>query len=102
MKRLLPLVLVATLASSVSSFAGTIENACNSSDRSAANRQLCGCIQDVADLTLESRSDQSMAASFFRDPHKAQEIRQSDRSSHETFWQRYKNFGRTAEVYCRG
>ena len=101
MKRFLPLTLVVTLASSTSAFSGSIESACNSSDRSAANRQLCGCIQDVADLTLQN-GDQRLAASFFRDPHKAQEVRQSDRASHESFWQRYKNFGQTAEVYCRG
>ena len=43
-----------------------------------------------------------MAAEFFDDPHRAQEIRQSDRRSHEAFWQRYKNFGQTAEIFCQG
>ncbi|KCV81021.1 hypothetical protein ATO10_14504 [Actibacterium atlanticum] len=79
--------------------AGTIERACLKADRKAASRSLCGCIQDAADLTL-SKGDQKMAASFFSDPHRAQEIRQSDRSSHETFWKRYKQFGQTAQVYC--
>jgi len=101
MNRIFTLALVAAVSSSSTVFAGTIENACNRSDRDAANRQLCGCIQDVADLTLE-RGDQRLAASFFSDPHRAQEIRQSDRASHESFWRRYKNFGQTAEVYCRG
>ncbi len=100
MKLILPVALCAIIAGFAPASAGSIENACNSSDRNAANQQLCGCIQDVADLTL-SGGDQRMAASFFQDPHKAQEIRQSDRSSHESFWQRYKNFGQTAEVYCR-
>jgi len=80
--------------------AGVIESACLKSDRKAANRALCGCIQDAADLTLDRR-DQKMAATFFRDPHKAQEIRQSDNRSHEAFWKRYKQFGSTAETYCR-
>ncbi|SLN39534.1 hypothetical protein PSA7680_01950 [Pseudoruegeria aquimaris] len=80
--------------------AGTIERACLKSDRKGASRALCGCIQDVADLTL-TRKDQKLAASFFKDPHRAQEIRQSDNSGHEKFWQRYKSFGATAESYCR-
>ncbi len=79
--------------------ANQIERACNRSDRPAANRQLCGCIQDVADLML-SGSEQRLAATLFKDPHKSQEIRQSDRSSHEEFWQRWREFGETAEVYC--
>ncbi len=79
--------------------AGTIERACLKSDRKAVTRALCGCIQDVADATLTS-SDQRLAAKFFKDPHMAQEIRQSDRASHEVFWQKYKQFGATAEVYC--
>ena len=78
-----------------------IESACMKSGRQSANALLCGCIQDVADITL-SRSDQRMAAKFFRDPHRAQEIRQSDRSSHEAFWKRYRNFGETAEAFCSG
>ena len=78
--------------------AQTIERACAPSERSAS-RRLCGCIQDVADLTLSKR-DQQLAASFFRDPHRAQEIRQSDRRSHEAFWDRYKEFGASAEKFC--
>lgn len=80
--------------------AGPIDNACLGSGRNA-NRALCGCIQQVADMTL-SRGDQRKAAAFFKDPHKAQEVRQSSRSSDEAFWQRYKNFADTAEGYCAG
>ncbi len=80
-------------------YAGTIERACLKSDRKAANRNLCGCIQQVADATLTGR-DQRLAAKFFKDPHMAQEIRQSDNSSHEVFWKRYKAFGATAQSYC--
>ena len=79
--------------------AGTIERACLKSDRKAASRALCGCIQTVADKTL-TRSDQRRAAKFFGDPHMAQEVRQSDRASDEAFWQKYKNFGATAQAFC--
>jgi len=81
-------------------FANDIERACIKSDRAAGNRSICGCIQDAANLTLTNK-DQRLAATFFADPHRAQEIRQSDRRQHESFWQRYKNFGLTAETYCR-
>jgi len=80
--------------------AASIERACMKSGRSAASRSLCGCIQQAADMTL-NRGDQKLAAKFFADPHRAQEIRQSDNRSHEAFWQRYKQFGATAEAVCR-
>ncbi len=80
--------------------AGTIERACLQSERRAANRAICGCIQRVANATLDS-SDQRLAASFFSDPHRAQEIRQSDRRNHARFWARYSRFGTTAETRCR-
>jgi len=79
--------------------AGLIERACNKSDRNAANRALCGCIQDAADATL-SGTDQRLAAKFFKDPQMAQDIRQSDRTAHEVFWKKYKTFGATAKSYC--
>jgi len=79
--------------------AGVIERACNGSDRESASQALCGCLQDVADLTL-SGTEQRLAASFFRNPQKAQDIRQSERATNERFWQRYKNFGETAEAFC--
>ena len=81
-------------------FAEQIERACLKSDRGQGNRSLCGCIQDAANLTLTAR-DQRLAATFFADPHRAQEIRQSDQRNHEAFWQRYRNFGQTAETFCR-
>jgi hypothetical protein len=80
--------------------AGTIERACLASDR-PKTRALCGCIQKAADVTLSGR-DQKMAARFFTDPHRAQVVRQSDRSNDEQFWTRYQRFGATAEAYCRG
>ena len=81
-------------------FAEQIERACLKSDRGQGNRGLCGCIQDAANLTLTSR-DQRRAAAFFNDPHQSQVLRQSDRRGDEAFWERYKNFGQTAEVFCR-
>lgn len=79
--------------------AGMIERACVKSDRKAANRSTCNCVQKVANVKL-SRSDQKLAAKFFKDPHMAQEVRQSDRASHETFWLRYKEFGEVAARHC--
>ncbi|MCV2882923.1 hypothetical protein [Actibacterium sp. XHP0104] len=99
MKKLTFAAAIAVLGAT-GAYAGTIESACLKSDRKAS-RQLCGCIQEAADLTLTGR-DQKVAAAFFRDPHKAQETRQSDRRSDESFWQRYKEFGTTAEVFCSG
>ena len=81
-------------------FAGPIERACLKADRKAASRPLCNCVQQVADLTLDS-GDQRLAATFFSDPHRAQVIRQSDNNGHEKFWKRYKQFGANAESYCR-
>ena len=88
-------------AAGFSTASGPISKACLQAGRKAANRRLCGCIQGVADRQL-SGSDQRMAASLFSDPHRAQEIRQSDRSSHEAFWKRYKSFTGTAERTCKG
>lgn len=79
--------------------AGIIERACLGSDRPAVTRALCGCIQNVADKTLDWR-DQRLAAKFFRDPNMAQEVRQSDKRSHEIFWEKYKVFGASAADFC--
>ncbi len=98
--KILTFVTAALIAVSPVAQASVIERACLKSDRSGVSRSLCGCIQDAADLTLSGK-DQKLAASFFRDPQKAQDIRQSDRRSHEDFWQRYRTFGSTAEAFCR-
>lgn len=82
-------------------YAGPIESACLRSERAAANRAVCGCIQQVADMTLRG-SDQRKAAKFFKDPHKAQEVRQSTSRSDNEFWARYKSFGEAAQVFCAG
>lgn len=81
--------------------AGPIENACNHSNRKQANRQLCGCIQQVADQTLP-RGDQSRAASFFKNPDKAHKVWMSKSKSDDAFWARYKAFGAQAEALCGG
>lgn len=80
--------------------AGPIDSACVRSDRARGNAPLCGCIQQVANQTL-SRSDQRRAADFFRDPHRAQEVRMSKSDADNAFWARYKRFTSAAEAYCR-
>jgi hypothetical protein len=80
-------------------WAGPIERACNASDRSAATRAMCSCIQRAADATL-SRGDQRKAAKFFRNPEAAEKVRSSDSRANDAFWSRYANFAETAEAYC--
>lgn len=101
-----PVLLAASAALALPLFAtaaaaGPIQSACLRSDRDAANRNLCNCIQQVADMTLAS-GDQRRAAKFFTDPDKANETWLSKRPGDDAFWERYKNFGATAEVYCAG
>lgn len=79
--------------------ANAIQSACLSSDRAQGNRELCSCIQYVADQTL-TRRDQRTGAKFFEDPHAAQEVRQSSRQSDEAFWERWRNFGEAATAIC--
>ncbi|MEM9709344.1 MAG: hypothetical protein AAF871_11175 [Pseudomonadota bacterium] len=80
--------------------AGDIERACLGSERNGASRTLCTCIQEAADVTLSTK-DQRRAAGFFSDPHRAQEVRQSDRRRDEVFWERYQKFGQAAEAFCQ-
>ena len=80
--------------------AQAIEQACLRSDRDSKSRQLCGCIQQAANLTLTA-PDQKLAASFYKDPQKAQDVRQSDRWANEKFWDRYKEYAETARTFCR-
>ena len=101
MKSFHTLALSATFVFAIAapSFAGPIESACLRSDRKGASRQLCGCIQQVADMTLRS-ADQRKAAGFFRDPDRAQKVKMSKSKSDDAFWDRYKAFGEQAEAYC--
>ncbi|WP_376874849.1 hypothetical protein [Albirhodobacter sp. R86504] len=87
------------MVASNAAFAGAISKACLKADRRSASNSLCTCIQQVADQSL-SRSDQRRAAKFFKDPHQAQEIRQSSNRSDEAFWLRYKAFGERAGALC--
>lgn len=79
--------------------AGPISRACMASDRNARSNALCGCLQQVADRTLDRR-DQRLAAKIFRKPQMAQDIKMSSSSSHEVFWKRYKSFGSAATQTC--
>lgn len=79
--------------------ANQVERACNQSGRQAANPRLCGCIGAAARMTLNN-SEQRLAARFFRDPQRAQDVRQSSRSRDSQFWARYRAFGETAEAMC--
>lgn len=99
MKRISTLLAAAILTTGAS-HAGIIESACNDSAR-GANRSLCSCIQQVADTKLNG-SDQRLAARFFKNPHLAQETRQSSSRSKEKFWLRYKDWGQTAAQACSG
>ncbi|MDU8942880.1 hypothetical protein [Ovoidimarina sediminis] len=78
--------------------ADTIRNACLTAPK-AGDVNICTCIQAAADRTL-SKQDQKLAASFFRDPDRSEEIRRSDTRRHDTFWERYQAFGRMAEAFC--
>ena len=79
--------------------AGPIEQACLRADR-AGSAAVCGCIQQAADMTLRS-GDQRRAAKFFADPDQAQKVRMSTTNGDNAFWDRYKNFGATAEAFLR-
>lgn len=79
---------------------GEIAQACVASDRNAATRARCSCVQNVAVQEL-SRSDQRKLVSFFEDPEKANDIKIDDRPPAEAFWERYRDFTDAAERQCR-
>lgn len=79
---------------------GMIETACLRSDRPAANRALCGCLQKVANAVL-SASQQKRGASFFTDPNKAQEVKASQRPADDAFWARWELFAETSVKHCQ-
>jgi hypothetical protein len=93
------LALCALILSAGIALAGPIEKACNKSDRKAANRMVCNCIQQVANMTLYS-ADQRRAAKFFDDPDKAHATWMSKTNRDNAFWDRYLQFGTYAEQYC--
>jgi len=79
--------------------AAQIKRACLASDRSAATRDRCSCIQRVADQAL-TRSDQQTVAKWFTDPHQAQELKMSQTARDDALWDRYQNFGQMAQAIC--
>lgn len=99
MKTTLVLATLVATAFPILTSAGPIESACNRSSRDAANRRLCSCIGQVADMTLRN-GDQKRAATFFRDPDRAQQVKMSQRNADDAFWERYQQFGQQAEASC--
>jgi hypothetical protein len=84
----------------VAAFAtGPIYSACRASDRDAAGRQLCGCIQAVADQTLSGR-DTRRIAGFFDDPEEAHAVKISDSWRNDAFWDRYRDYVSAARRTC--
>lgn len=78
---------------------GPIYSACRSAGRDAASRSRCGCVQAVANSELNA-NDQRRGAGFFKDPHQAQVVRQSDRITDERFWLRWKDYSQVAARVC--
>ncbi|MDW4499720.1 hypothetical protein R5H30_17125 [Sulfitobacter sp. D35] len=79
---------------------GPIYSSCLKLNKREASKARCGCVQAVADMSLSS-GEQRKGAVFYRDPHKAQETRQSDRAGDERFWTQWRAFGDQAERLCR-
>lgn len=82
------------------SAAGPIASACLSAGRKGASRARCGCVQAVANASL-SASEQRKGATFFFDPQRAQDVRQSGTTLNSAFWERWKAFGARAAKQCR-
>jgi hypothetical protein len=99
MKTFLYALALTTITASSAPAGEMIRKACLKAGRDGATAELCTCIQSVADLSLK-RKDQRKAASFFKDPHKAQVVRQSENPRNASFWQRYKAFGLAAKETC--
>lgn len=78
---------------------GPIQKACLADGRREASHARCGCVQAVADQTL-SWSEQRQGAKLFRDPHRLQEMRQSDNRGENAFWSTWKAFGQSAAAAC--
>ena len=87
-------------SASVQFASGPISSACQSAGHKQASRSRCGCVQAVANRSL-SRSEQIRGASFFKDPQKAQDTRQSDNAASERFWKKWKAYGDDAARVCK-
>jgi hypothetical protein len=94
-----PLLALTLILASGPALAGPIETACNRSDRDAASRSLCRCIQTVADQTLRN-TDQRRAARFFSNPELAHKTWMSKSKSDDAFWERYEVFSDQAAAFC--
>ncbi len=101
MKKFLAITLCAASLATVAPIADAaqIKRACLASDREAATRARCSCIQRVANQAL-TRSDQKTVAKWFTDPHKAQELKMSKTARDDALWDRYQNFGQMAQAIC--
>jgi hypothetical protein len=88
-----------TLAGCGGGVSGEIGRACIGSDRDSASPTLCSCIQRVANQSL-SPADQNRAADFFGNPDRAEEVKKSDTSRDDAFWERYRAFADRAEATC--
>ena len=78
---------------------GPIYTACQNAGRKQASRQRCGCVQAVANRSLNA-DDQRRGAAFFSDPQKAQNVRQSSSNRDERFWTKWKAYSGQAERLC--
>lgn len=78
---------------------GPISRACAASGREGRSARSCGCIQAAADQKL-TRAQQRRAVDFYENPHRAQEIRQSDSAVDERFWAAYTAYAARAEKLC--
>jgi hypothetical protein len=90
---------VLSLAAPAQAGLGALDRACRKSNRPSATPEMCRCIQRVANDSL-TRSERRKAAKFFKDPQRAQNMRQSDRSSDKIMWKKYKVFGQRAREIC--
>lgn len=93
-----PFVFAALGLAAAPSHAGFINDACLVGTGKGQAR-LCGCIQQVADQTLNA-TDQRRAATFFTDPHQSQVERQRSDGQVIDFWDRYKDFAERAGKVC--
>ena len=87
-------------ATVTSAASGPITTACLQAGRKAATRELCGCVQAVANETL-SGSDQRRGAKFFADPALAHSVWRSDTATDDAFWERWKAFASSAGKTCK-
>lgn len=78
---------------------GPISRACIAAGRDNATRQLCGCVQSVANQTLSER-DRARVAEFFANPEQANDTKISDTRANDAFWDRYRAFVSASRQAC--